>query len=236
MRFLADESFDPLMIAVLRELGHNVAAVAELSPGSTDEVILAWGLREKRIILHHDLDFGTLIFRDNLPTYGVILVRISDAQRELRVARLQELLQRYDEEKLSGVITRLTPKTVKITPLSTATRNSRSTSERAARKREQGDGGARLMSEANSMDLKQPRYDEWKQFAALLDGEKVCREMGIRPTAWYAQQLRNFKKAGVWNLSLLELRLMLYLEANKAKYNGGVENRARVESLLAVIG
>jgi hypothetical protein len=36
-------------------------------------------------------------------------------------------------------------------------------------------------------------------------------------------------------LSLLELRLMLYLEANKVKYNGGVENRERVESLLTEI-
>ena len=110
MRFLADEGCDGAIVSVLRELGHDVAWIAELAPSISDAEVLAWELREKRLIVHHDLDFGELIFRDNLPTYGVILVRIPDVQREFRMARIKTLLEKYDETELSGMITRVTLK------------------------------------------------------------------------------------------------------------------------------
>lgn len=49
------------------------------------------------------------------------------------------------------------------------------------------------------------------------------------------QQVKRHKTSGVWDLSAAELRLLLYLEAGKLKYNGGVENRARVAGLLKAV-
>ncbi|MGH9524422.1 MAG: DUF5615 family PIN-like protein [Terriglobales bacterium] len=40
VRFLADESCDFAVVRALRDAGHDVAAVAELSLGATDEAVL----------------------------------------------------------------------------------------------------------------------------------------------------------------------------------------------------
>jgi predicted nuclease of predicted toxin-antitoxin system len=231
MRFLADEGCDMAIVSVLRELGHEVAWIAELAPSTSDKDILAWALREKRLIVHHDLDFGELIFRDNLPSYGVILVRIPDTQRELRAGRIKELLERYDESTLAGAITRLTAKRITQTPINADKRrvppkNTLKTPINANKLHQAQD---------SPMNFDVPRFEDWKSFAMSFDGESMCRQMGIRPTAWYAQQMKAYKQTGMWKLSLLELRLMLYLEANKVKYNGGVENRERIESLLTAM-
>lgn len=232
MRFLADEGCDAAIISVLRELGHDVAWIAELAPSISDADILAWGLREERLIVHHDLDFGELIFRDNLPTHGVILVRIPDTQRALRAVRIKELLQSFDESALIGAITRLTAKNISRTAILDADQ-ARTTSKSAVVTPQRATKLEILQDSLTKIDV--PRFEDWKSFALSFDGELMCRQMSIRPTAWYSQQMKMYKQRGEWNLSLLELRLMLYLEANKVKYNGGVENRERVESLLADI-
>jgi predicted nuclease of predicted toxin-antitoxin system len=231
MRFLADEGCDIAIVSVLRELGHDVAWIAELAPSTSDADILAWGLREKRLIVHHDLDFGELIFRDNLPSYGVILVRIPDAQRELKAERIKALLEKVAESALAGAITRLTAKRITQTPINADKR--RAPPKNTVKTQQNANKLQDLQDIPTNLDV--PQYKAWKPFAMAFDGESMCRQMGIRPTAWYAQQMKNYKQTGAWNLSLLELRLMLYLEANKVKYNGGVENRERVESLLTEI-
>ena len=44
------------------------------APGSKDEDILAWAVRESRILITFDKDFGELAWRANLPaTSGIIL-------------------------------------------------------------------------------------------------------------------------------------------------------------------
>src|SRR5688572_16313030 len=192
MRFLADEGCDPALLALLRELGHDVAAVAEIAPASTDEAILAWGLREKRLILHYDLDFGTLIFRDQLPTYGVILVRIADSQPDLRSTRLQELLQRYDESRLAGSITRLTPKRITMTPIGTQLGNKQRKAAISGNKHHTSTVIGKQQPVEAEIGVNPPKYEDWKPYALSFDGESLCRQMAIRPTAWYAQQTRNY--------------------------------------------
>ncbi|MGH9202788.1 MAG: DUF5615 family PIN-like protein, partial [Vicinamibacterales bacterium] len=41
MRFLADESCDFTVVRALREAGHDVTSIAEISPGVDDEVVMA---------------------------------------------------------------------------------------------------------------------------------------------------------------------------------------------------
>ena len=48
MNFLADESCAGPVIRALREAGHDVAAVAEVAKGSTDEQVLERALNENR--------------------------------------------------------------------------------------------------------------------------------------------------------------------------------------------
>jgi predicted nuclease of predicted toxin-antitoxin system len=77
MRFLADENFPGAAVAKLQAAGHDIVWVRTAAPGSKDEDILAVAVREERIILTFDKDFGELAGRAGLPmSSGVILFRL----------------------------------------------------------------------------------------------------------------------------------------------------------------
>ncbi|MBI5880246.1 MAG: DUF5615 family PIN-like protein [Chloroflexi bacterium] len=77
MKFLLDESADYPLAAYLRSRSHDVTAVAHDYPNALkDDAVLAIALREERILITNDRDFGELIFRRHLPHRGIILFRL----------------------------------------------------------------------------------------------------------------------------------------------------------------
>jgi Domain of unknown function (DUF5615) len=77
MRLLANENIPGDAVAALRAVGHDVAWVRSDTPGSTDLDVLARAMRENRVLLTFDKDFGELAWRRGLPvTCGVILFRL----------------------------------------------------------------------------------------------------------------------------------------------------------------
>jgi predicted nuclease of predicted toxin-antitoxin system len=58
MRILADESCDYFLVKILREAGHGVLVVSETTPGAEDSDVIQISVREKRILLTEDKDFG----------------------------------------------------------------------------------------------------------------------------------------------------------------------------------
>ena len=79
MRFVIDENMSPVVVALLRDDGHDVIAVAEEAPRLPDPEVLAWAARESRILATFDTDFGELIFRRGLPSPpAVVLFRTAD--------------------------------------------------------------------------------------------------------------------------------------------------------------
>jgi predicted nuclease of predicted toxin-antitoxin system len=75
MRFLADESCDHAVVRALRVAGHDVAAIAEDSPGITDEQVIVMAKVSGRILLTEDKDFGQLMFAAAQQASGVIFMR-----------------------------------------------------------------------------------------------------------------------------------------------------------------
>lgn len=76
MRFLADENFPASAVAALVDSGHDVTWVQTAAPGATDTDILGWMIRENRILLTFDKDFGALARNAALPdSCGIILFR-----------------------------------------------------------------------------------------------------------------------------------------------------------------
>ena len=67
MRFLADENIPGDAVTELETAGHDIVWVRTVAPGSKDEDILALAVREERIILTFDKDFGELAWRTGLP-------------------------------------------------------------------------------------------------------------------------------------------------------------------------
>jgi predicted nuclease of predicted toxin-antitoxin system len=102
MRFLADENTDARVIKALRADGHDVVSVAEAEPGISDEKVLEWANRESRILITEDLDFGELIFRDAMPCYGLLQLRIQGIDTASKIARV---LFAASDEELQGQLT-----------------------------------------------------------------------------------------------------------------------------------
>ncbi len=95
-RFLADENVALSNVVLLRDVGHDVAAVREDTAGASDPDVLARAVHEGRILLTSDRDYGELIFRFLHPAPpGVVYFRFS-TERSVELAAW--VLRRLAEE------------------------------------------------------------------------------------------------------------------------------------------
>ena len=81
MNFLADESCAGPVIRALRKAGHDVTAIAEVARGSTDEEVLDRAVRESRVLITEDHDFGRLVYPRGRVSAGVVLLRFHGSAR-----------------------------------------------------------------------------------------------------------------------------------------------------------
>jgi predicted nuclease of predicted toxin-antitoxin system len=112
-RFLADESCDFAVVRALREAAFDVVAVVEHSPGATDDQVIALSVKEQRVLLTEDKDFGQLVFAANRESAGVIFIRFPASARGTLVARVVETVQR-EQDRLSGAFVVLQPHRTRI--------------------------------------------------------------------------------------------------------------------------
>jgi len=99
MRFLLDESADFPLAAFLRELGHDVTSIAHDYPSALkDHEILEIALREARVHITNDTDFGELVVRRRLPHSGIILFRLRNEELSIKQARLVHALDHYADQ------------------------------------------------------------------------------------------------------------------------------------------
>ena len=71
MRFLANENFPGAAVTALQAAGHDVIWVRIVAPGMTDPDVLAWAVREERILLTFDKDFGELALEGEPPLLSI---------------------------------------------------------------------------------------------------------------------------------------------------------------------
>jgi hypothetical protein len=77
MRFLADENFPGAAVRALAGAGHDVVWIRVAAPGMSDRDVLAWAVRDGRVLLTFDKDFGELAAASALPaTCGIVLFRL----------------------------------------------------------------------------------------------------------------------------------------------------------------
>jgi predicted nuclease of predicted toxin-antitoxin system len=75
MRFLADESCDFAVVRALRSADHDVVAIAEVSPREEDPSVMDRAVKDSRILVTEDKDFGQLVYARMQRTGGVIFIR-----------------------------------------------------------------------------------------------------------------------------------------------------------------
>jgi len=77
VRFLADENMPGAAVESLTNAGHDVEWVRLQAPGMVDSAVLAWAIRENRVLLTFDKDFGNIArTRPASNGWGVVLFRL----------------------------------------------------------------------------------------------------------------------------------------------------------------
>ena len=91
MKLLADENTHGHITRWLRSNGHDVLWATESLSGQPDPALLDIAAQQQRLIFTADLDFGELIYQQQLNSHGVILVRLEHLTVQDRIMRLQAL-------------------------------------------------------------------------------------------------------------------------------------------------
>ena len=104
MRLLVDECIGPAVIRWLRAEGHDVISIFEAARGSPDRDILGWAVRENRVVVTADKDFGDLVYRDGHTHTGIILLRLDDKTTRNSIRVLTDLFAHYADRLDSHVV------------------------------------------------------------------------------------------------------------------------------------
>jgi predicted nuclease of predicted toxin-antitoxin system len=113
MRFLIDECAGPALARWLRDAGHDVVSVFETERGASDARVLALAVREKRILVTADKDFGDRVYRAGERHRGVVLLRLADERAANKIAAVARLLAQHGA-RISGRFVVVTEATTRL--------------------------------------------------------------------------------------------------------------------------
>ncbi len=99
MRLLVDESTGKQLAALLQADGYDVQYVGEVSPGVSDEEVLAYAEKTGRILVTDDKDFGEFVYRTQRPRKGLIFLRLPSVRAQDRIRILKMVLSEYRIER-----------------------------------------------------------------------------------------------------------------------------------------
>ncbi|WP_295393186.1 DUF5615 family PIN-like protein [uncultured Thiodictyon sp.] len=102
MKFLVDRCAGRRLAQWLRGQGHDVREATEVSPDPGDQALLRWAVREGRVLVTVDSDFGLLVFLRAAPHTGI--VRLPDVPASQRIALMAQLIERYATDLADGAI------------------------------------------------------------------------------------------------------------------------------------
>src|SRR5437016_13515600 len=102
MKLLADESVDRQIVERLRQNDHDVAYIAEMEPGISDEIVLQRANQNEAILVTADKDFGELTFRQKLIHHGVVLIRLSGLSNQVKADIVADALRERGAQFMSA--------------------------------------------------------------------------------------------------------------------------------------
>jgi len=101
-KLLTDENISPRVVSFLRENGFDVLDVKESSlNGASDHALMELAIKEQRLMVTHDADFGALAINNEEPCYGVIYIRLTK-QSAANVIEVLKTLVAMNPEFSSG--------------------------------------------------------------------------------------------------------------------------------------
>ncbi len=100
------------MIASLRELEQDVLSATQVDAGATDEMLLALALKEQRVIITEDKDFGELVFLRGMS--HPCIIRFVDMPIYEKVAAMRDLVENHSESMTDGTLIVVTRTRIRI--------------------------------------------------------------------------------------------------------------------------
>jgi len=104
MNFLADESCAGPVVLALRAAGHDVLAIAEVGKGMADEDVIECALKEKRVRVTEDRDFGELLYARGRSAAGVIFVKFLSRARSMKPMAVVDAVARLGARLEAGFV------------------------------------------------------------------------------------------------------------------------------------
>ena len=115
MRFLLDVcASSRSMQAMLVAQGHEVLSALERNPQATDEELMVLALKEQRVLITEDKDFGELVFVHRLP--HPCIIRFVEMRIREKVTAMGELIDQHADEMNDGALIVVTRNRVRIRP------------------------------------------------------------------------------------------------------------------------
>ena len=87
--------------AALRNAGFDAVAIIEVAPGAEDAAVIDLAVREGRMLITEDKDFGRFVYADERHTAGVMLLRFPATARANIASTVVELIGRRGD-RLEG--------------------------------------------------------------------------------------------------------------------------------------
>ncbi len=115
MKIAADENIDGRLVAALRDAGHDVFWIAESLPSASDAVVLETAREQGALLLTDDLDFGEMVYRQQLAASGVLLTRLAGLSLGNKIELILQTLEQHAEE-LNGSFTVIDKRLTRIRP------------------------------------------------------------------------------------------------------------------------
>jgi len=103
MKFLADENVSPKSVSFLQNLGFDAVHVREVGlMGKSDEEVMEYALKERRILLTMDKDFADIRNYPPGTHNGIIRMRLGFASPQAVNTCLELLLKQLSSEDIEG--------------------------------------------------------------------------------------------------------------------------------------
>ena len=112
MKFLVDRCAGHRLAQWLCAQGFDVVEARERVPDPGDEELLRWAVRENRVLITLDTDFGELIFQGEHEHCG--LVRLPDVPADQRIRLMVDILKGYSSELKCGAVVTVKGKRIRV--------------------------------------------------------------------------------------------------------------------------
>jgi predicted nuclease of predicted toxin-antitoxin system len=113
MNLVADEGVDKSIVDALRSAGITVRYFAEVASGASDADVLAAANEAGTLLLTCDKDFGELVYRQQLTTSGVVLIRLDGLSAASKARIVLQTIQEHLPE-MGGVFSVISPGLLRI--------------------------------------------------------------------------------------------------------------------------